>query len=234
LAFPLTRIRTYVGGSTVIVGDDLNSLQDFAGDALTNEYTFKAIQIDGTGGAVPSVAAGDLVVSSDITATAGHITATAGNVVVTAGNITVSAGGITATLGTVTAVNVTASTDVRTNRLLATGTVPSITAGAAAGDTVTGLTITGDDLCHLVTITPGGAGITAAGILFNVTFGRSYVAGTAAAPIPFPQTVGAAGLDPWISAISANGYSVSAGTTGAAITTAVPYSFFVVVPGYTT
>lgn len=78
MAWPLTAMTTYVANSLpAIKAADLNALQTFAGAVLTNTYSFKSVQVDGTGGAASTGTSG-YVEALTLYATANRSSATAG------------------------------------------------------------------------------------------------------------------------------------------------------------
>lgn len=78
MAWPNSRLTNYLANSLPrIKAADLNALQDGVTSLITNGWTFKALQTDGTGGAAPSAAAGDIMASGNVTS-ANDLIATAG------------------------------------------------------------------------------------------------------------------------------------------------------------
>jgi hypothetical protein len=64
MAWPLSRITTYVAGVSQIAASAMNSIQDYVIGLYLGTYSVKALVVDGTGGAATTPPDGTLRVSS--------------------------------------------------------------------------------------------------------------------------------------------------------------------------
>lgn len=70
MAWPLSRLTSYSAGNLpAIKAADLNELQDAVGKILTGVWTFKSLDVDGTGGAAGAAPAGVVRTSGLLTGT---------------------------------------------------------------------------------------------------------------------------------------------------------------------
>lgn len=115
--------------------------------------------------------------------------------------------------------------DTATRHILASGSTPTITLGAAAGTGPSASSVAGVDTAMSLAVTTGTA--TATGRLFTVTYATAY----ASAPrgvVPVPSNAASAACAPFVSNRSATAFEVHASVAPA---TSTPLAFQVVVVG---